>query len=252
MWRSRLSRRACSARPAMPSPPSREFGPEVERVEEDPAGGEVGAGFDRGDAESGMERAHQQVGGPQAPGPAPQLSEVGEVADAPALGGSGGIELHREPEATMLRKVAAGRGHDQRSGTSGHVQPVVAERKIGGEAGPALPPAAVFELDLRRRSHRPGLSLDHHQRCLVGRRRQGRIRTQAGESRPHRLRAGGTPGPVGARVVGDDPPGSGVGSRHGPVLSPAARRRGHRFAIFGARVGVLRRAPRDWSPDLEA
>ena len=63
------------------------------------------------------------------------------------------VELDREAEARRGGEVAAGRGDHQQAVAASAVEPVVAERQVGGQAITAGPAAAVLQLDLERRRY---------------------------------------------------------------------------------------------------
>ena len=136
---------------------------QVQRVPEATAGREVRAGLLGLHGSHRAQRVDEQEPGAELAGPARQAGQVAQVADAPARGGAGRVQLHRPPPGTLRRKVAASRCDDHLPLDALAVAvPVVAERQLRAAVGGHLEAASVLELQLAgRQADRVAPSQDH-------------------------------------------------------------------------------------------
>ena len=215
--------------------------PEVDRVGEAAAGGQVGRGLHRRPRLGRVQRVDQdEVGAVGAGRPDGQVLQVGEVPDPPGLARPDAVQLRGQPPGAALphpvRQSEPLRGDDQRHRrrplVRAGVQGVVAQRQVAGdlEGGLAHPAAVdllrrVPVLQLAQRSAvAAGLQLDPGLRRVAVRDvhldRRGPVLAQGQQRRQH-------PGP-------------------GPALLLRQRRRGRLRAWPRRRRGPP--APRPRSP----
>jgi hypothetical protein len=222
--------------------------PDQQRAPPPAAGGVVRAVGGRAGRLGGVQGGEAEDAGAQAVQPPGQLPEVGQVPDAPRPPGAHRRHLgDHAPVAKPLGQMAPA-GADDQVGAGPAVdrlEPVVAQREVGGQRGGGTQVGAVLEHDPARTGQRLGDARAHHPRRVVpGRVLVAGVAAQGPAKGGPGLGWGRVPLAVDARPPVLDAPSVGghaaasraawgVGDRASPVGVTAPAGRGPR-PLFGA------------------
>ncbi len=188
--------------------------PQVERVQEAPARGVVGARLLGQSRQRRVEGVEEQEGRAQVvPGPTPEGAQVGEVPDPGAARREQRVELHREAEAPEVgRQVGDPRAHDQPPLAVLADQGVVAGWQVAGQPAPQPYQRAVLGDQAGLMDGVAG-ALAHDQCRAIGRGRLAACPHRPQQRRPG-LRRRLPPLPRDVVVAGRDAPRLRIRQRH--------------------------------------
>ncbi len=205
-----------------------------QRGEPAPAGREVRAGLDPGDRERGVQRVDRHHARAAACGPGADGAQVGEVADAPALGRAARRELDRQGPGPQVVRQGAAAGRDDQAGDRAaveRVEIVVADGQVGRQRPLGPGRGAVLQPQLTGSPQRFGRARPHHPERVWGRRgtfvAAVRARAHGGPQGGARLGRRGVPVALHVEVPVVDAPGVG-GHRRARYLSLPRRVTGWR------------------------